>query len=157
MAILFGLVFFSNFIVRIGVFSPAVFLANGVGLISQDELSDSIFRGYKDVAAIINNSPNMVLYRVGTFIPYFINLPDEKINNDHYLAQWICMQDESDESIKNIFKTSGITNILTLSASDSTLNSADYKESHEKFIDFLSRSGWKLLYDDHGLKLYEIN
>ncbi len=155
--ILFGLVFFSNFIIRIGHFSPAVLFANNLGLISQNQLSEFIFPGYRDLAKIINQNPNMVLYRVGTFIPYFINLPDEQISNDHYLSLWICMQAESDESIKSIFKKSGITHILTLTESDPALNSADYNESHKNFINFLSRSGWKLLYNDHGLKLYEIN
>lgn len=153
---LFGLAFFGNFLIRAGEFAPAVFFANTLGLISQEELQDYVFPGYGEVAKIIDGTPDMILYRVGTFIPYFINLPDEKINNDHYLSQWICMQGESDESIKAIFKKSGITHILFTNKADPQFTGADYADSRAQFLAFLSRSGWKVLYNKYGLELIEI-
>ncbi len=154
---LFGLAFFGNFLIRAGEFAPAVFFANTLGVISREELQDYIFPGYDDLAQIINATPNMVLYRVGTFIPYFIDLPDEQINNDHYLSQWMCMQAESDDAIKSIFKKSGITHILFTTEADPQLTSADYTDSRDQFLAIMGRSGWKVLYNKYGLKLIEIS
>lgn len=153
---LFGLAFFSNYLIRAGEFAPPVFFANTLGLISEEELQDYIFPGYGEVAKIIDAVPDIKLYRVGTFIPYFTNLRDEQINNDHDLSQWVCMQTESDDSIKSIFKKSGLTHILLTKDGDPAFNTADYIDARNRIFSFLDEAGWKVLYNEHGLELIEI-
>lgn len=152
------IVIFSNFLIRYDKFAPSQFFVNSIGAISNETLQEYIFPGYKEVAILINGADQskVQLYRVGTFIPYFIDLTDSQIRSDHFLEDWKCIQSENDDTIKNIFKANGFSHILINESFDTRIENANYSDAQMKFMEFLNRSGWNVLYKKHGLRLVEI-
>lgn len=143
----------SNFILRLTSFANPQFFANAAGLIPDTEIQNYIFPGYKETSDILSSEEHIKLYRVGTFISYFTSLNYEEFSDDNLLEYWACVENADDEIIKKQFKSKGITHILVHENTANTIDSASYKLSHQKLLDFLARSGYQSLYKDHGLWL----
>lgn len=147
---------FSNLLIRQSLFANPQLFANGLGLIKNDELSDYIFPGYKDVVSILENEEDVLLYRSGTLIPYFLNLPLENYSNDNLLELWACVEKADDETIREIFADKKISHVLVHEEADTSISDEQYINSHKKLLDFLERSGWQTVYRDHGLWLLKL-
>lgn len=150
------LVLVSNLILRLDQFAQPQLFANALGMVNKDETRDYIFPGYAEVAALLSPAEEVRLYRVGTFIPYFLNLKDEQIANDHFFDHWRCIQDADEKIIKDSFNSKGITHILVHENPAANLGDDTFRKYHNSLREFLARSGWKKLYQDHGLLLYEV-
>lgn len=61
-------------------------LLYGLGRTNKAGLIDFLFPGYNDVLTEINNQPEALVYRIGTYFQYFINRNDERVLEDNQLA-----------------------------------------------------------------------
>jgi len=145
---------FSNIIMRSQFFAQPHQFANALGVINNDEIREYIYPGYQEVADLINQEENPKLYYSGVFIPYFVGIPDEMSSPDNSFEYWSCIENAEESIRTDQFAKKGITHVLvheTPAHEDKA-----YIESHTKMLDFLSKSNWELLYNEHGLKLFRL-
>lgn len=150
------LVLFSNTLVRLDKFTHPVLFANFINLLSNKETVEYIYPGYLEVAKILNESDDVQLYKVGTFINYFLNIEDSKIQNDDLLDFFGCYLESGNQTIKTAFISSGFTYIVMHENPDANFNDDIYNILHSKLKNFLLETGWEILYRDHGLILVKV-
>lgn len=154
--IILGLALICNIVIRINYFAPAQHFANALGILNKNETIDYIFPGYREAVAMIESEKKPLVYRTGTFIPYFTNIEEYAFSNDHLLEKWKCIQNAEIDVIKNQFISKGFTHILIHENVDKSTADESYAISHQKLKEFLNNSKWEILYNDHGLILVKV-
>lgn len=61
-------------------------LLYGMGLKSEQELFDFLYPGYTPVIKEINNNPEALVYRIGTYFQYFIDKNNDRVWEDNLLT-----------------------------------------------------------------------
>jgi len=61
-------------------------LLYGLGRVDKSGLVDMLFPAYSDVLTQINNQPDALVYRIGTYFQYFISRNNERVLEDNQLA-----------------------------------------------------------------------
>lgn len=154
----FAIYFVASFVLRNNYFIEPHMLAYAYGLSSAEEVQTMLYPGSSESAAILVNEENVVLYRVGTHMKFFLPIPEKSFVDDDYLDQYQCIRNLSLEEKKQTFLDSGITHIqVDYTASlGGTYYASEYSDRHADFLKFLGESGWELLYQGKGTLLYKI-
>ncbi len=159
LSIFIAITLFANILVRVNHFAEVFNLSYAFGIQRVDKIIEGYYPGFQDVSKIMDTYPEAKLYRIGSQIKFFLPIPDSSILDDDYLGSFACLaQGNTIEGIKKAFANAGITHAFITTNSDlgDVTYGAIYKEQLERIKLFFENSGWKLLYDDHGIKLYEI-
>jgi len=61
-------------------------LLYGLGKMNKNGLIDFLFPAYNDVLSEVNNQPDALVYRIGTYFQYFISRNNERVLEDNQLA-----------------------------------------------------------------------
>lgn len=154
--LIFILVLFSNTLVRLDKFTHPILFANFINLLSNKEAVEYIYPGYLEVAKILNESDNVQLFKAGTFINYFLNIEDSKLQHDDLLDFFGCYLKSDNATIKTSFISSGFTHILIHEYPDPNFDDQIYTTLHSKLKRFLLEADWEILYRDHGLILVKV-
>lgn len=158
-----GFTLLANTFVRAKMFAELFHLSYAFGIKSEKEIIEDFHPGLPDVADALvkyrKEHEKIKIYRVGSQVKFFLPFPDEVIMDDDYLDQYTCIaQGKSSDEIKLAFEKSGFTHVFI--NTNAGLGDVTYGETYKEKIDqlnlFLTGSGWKLLYDDHNIQLYEI-
>ncbi len=163
LSIFIGITIFANLLVRVNYFAEVYNLTYAFGIQSYQEIADVFYPGFTDVKNIIqeyvDKNGNAKIYRVGSQIKFFLPISDRNILDDDYLDAFTCiLYGKTDEEIKKAFEGTGLTHVfINTNAGLGDVAYGDiYKSKIEKLKSFLQNSGWKLVYDAHYIKLYEI-
>lgn len=155
--------FTASFLLRNYMFAEKFTLAYIFGIYDKHELQEAFYPGFAEVAKMIEDyekeKGEVILYKVGSQIKFFLPIPDQNILEDDFLDNFSSIYvDKTVEEIKVAFVKAGFTHVFLHRGSMLTdeLYKAVYAKKLEQLDDFLENSGWEIKYYDHGLVLLEI-
>lgn len=151
----------SSFFLRSQYFASPFMFAYGIGLSSADQIQNTVYPGFQEIAAIVNKDENAVLYRTGTHIRYFLTIPDKNVVDDDHLDTFSCMDinSKSDAKIlKEYFVKAGVNYILINYGNTlyDPLYSSIYDDRIASLTKFISSNNFEMLYSKNGISLYKI-
>lgn len=152
------LYFVASFVLRNNFFVQPQMLSYTYGLASKEEVQSFLYPGSSESTDILEKEENVVLYRVGTHMKYFLSIPERSFVDDDYLDQYGCIKNLSLEEKKKVFEDSEVTHIqvdYTASLGE-TSYASEYAQRHTDFLQFLGDSDWELLYQGKGTLLFKI-
>ncbi|MBI3793732.1 MAG: glycosyltransferase family 39 protein [Nitrospinae bacterium] len=113
------------------------------GLFDEAKTIENLAPDYSSIAKEVNDHPETLteknyVYRIGTFISYFIVKNDRRLYDDQMLDNFSCMSaGESDEEIYRILKSAGFRYII-IDVNTGTLEKDPNGSLHKKLMRFSS-------------------
>lgn len=159
MGAVLGFTILSTFFLRSSYYAEPHMMSYAFGLATEKDVEGFLYPGTSEAADILNAEENVVLYRIGTHIKYFLDTSNENIVEDDYMDQYVCIREDfpTTEELKDRFLSVGVTHVIIDMNASLGLSKygAEFHERREEFISFLESTGWQKLYDEKGLALYK--
>jgi len=123
------------------------------GVFDEGDVINNLLPGVEKAIKEINANENAKIYRIGTFIPYFIRKNDQRVLQDNQLGFFHNLTQKFKDPIKinQALKASGYRYILV------DLNTASIDKTPEKSLSLKFKSFFGYLFANTGLELLATN